>query len=52
MLLVYVILVVWLAVLAHLIAIGQVGWPFVALSFVIWDLILIILMDTAHEGEP
>ena len=51
MLLVTLILVVWLAVLTHLIVIGRVEWPFVILSFVCWDLILVIMLDTAHEGE-
>jgi hypothetical protein len=51
MLLIILILVVWLAVLTHLIITGQVGWSFVILSFVCWDLILIIWIDTAHKDE-
>lgn len=52
MLFITLILIVWLAVLTHMIIIGHVGWPFVILSFVCWDLILIVMMSTAHEGEP
>ena len=51
MLIVTLILIVWLAVLTHLIVTGQVGWLFVILSFVCWNLILVIMLSTAHEEE-
>jgi hypothetical protein len=51
MLIVYLILVVWLAVLTHLIVIGRVGWPFVILSFVCWNLILAISLDTSPKEK-
>jgi hypothetical protein len=51
MLLIYLLIIVWLALLTHLIIAGQVGWSFVILSFIVWNLILVIWVDTSPWRE-
>lgn len=52
MLLITLILIVWLAVLTHRLISGDVPWTFVVLSFVCWNLILAIGLDTTPSEEP
>lgn len=51
MLLIYLILIVWLAVLTHHLIAGEVPWTFLILSIVCWDLILAIWLDTTPSEE-
>lgn len=51
MLLIYLILVVWLAVLTHRLICGDVPWTFLILSIVCCNLILAIWLDTSPKEE-